>query len=63
MIAATSLQMHQDCVVVLDEAAGSELEKRDYYRSSFGSKWERFHRLPSQKMAASPFLPSKLAED
>lgn len=31
MISATALQMHNDCVVILDEEAAAKLENREYY--------------------------------
>lgn len=32
MITATALQLHPDCIVVLDEAAASRLQENDHYR-------------------------------
>jgi glucosamine-6-phosphate deaminase len=47
MISATALQLHADCVVIVDEAAGSQLQGRDHYRRTFENhpEWEAFHTL------------------
>lgn len=44
MVSATAIQMHPNCKVVLDEAAGSELTQRDYYRFVFDNEpcWEGY---------------------
>jgi glucosamine-6-phosphate deaminase len=44
MISASALQLHPQCVVVLDEAAASRLKNADYYRSIFATEpeWEQF---------------------
>lgn len=38
MITASALQMHREAIVVLDEAAASKLELRDYYRWVYENK-------------------------
>ncbi len=47
MISATALQLHRNCVVVVDEAAASELEGADYYRWIFSNEpeWEPYRDL------------------
>jgi glucosamine-6-phosphate deaminase len=42
MISATALQLHPDCIVVLDEAAASLLQQKEYYRWVFEHQpeWE-----------------------
>jgi glucosamine-6-phosphate deaminase len=44
MISATALQLHSHCTVIVDEAAGSELEQIDYYRWIFDNEpeWEPY---------------------
>lgn len=44
MVSATALQWHPRCTVVVDEAAASRLEGRDYYRWIFANEpeWEAF---------------------
>jgi glucosamine-6-phosphate deaminase len=44
MISATALQLHPQCVVVLDEAAASRLKASGYYRWIFENEpeWEPF---------------------
>ena len=44
MISATALQLHSECTVILDEAAGSQLAGLDYYHWIFENKpeWEIF---------------------
>lgn len=44
MISASALQLHDDCVVVLDEEAAAALKLKDYYRSAFENdpKWADF---------------------
>ena len=43
-VPASALQLHPDTVVLLDEAAASELKLKDYYRSVYRHKpeWQRF---------------------
>ena len=40
MISATALQLHEYCAVIVDEAAASLLENRDYYRWIFDNEPE-----------------------
>lgn len=40
MISATALQLHPNCKVIVDEAAASRLEGRDYYRWIFENEPE-----------------------
>jgi glucosamine-6-phosphate deaminase len=49
MISATALQLHRECTVILDEAAGSQLKESGYYHWVFENQpeWEPFR-------AASP---------
>ena len=58
MISATALQLHAECVVIVDEAAGGQLEGRDHYRRTFENhpEWETFHTLtpPLAANGASP---------
>jgi glucosamine-6-phosphate deaminase len=44
MISATALQLHPECTVILDEAAGSRLKGLDHYRRIFENnpEWEFF---------------------
>ena len=44
MISATTLQLHPRCTVVVDEAAGSQLKEKDYYRWIFDNEpeWEDY---------------------
>lgn len=44
MISATALQLHQRCTVVVDEAAGSKLQEKEYYRWIFENEpeWKAF---------------------
>lgn len=44
MVPGSILQMHPEAKIFLDEAASSQLEKRDYYRWVFDHKpdWQRF---------------------
>jgi glucosamine-6-phosphate deaminase len=44
MISATALQLHPRCTVVVDEAAASRLQEKDYYRWIFANEpeWEGF---------------------
>lgn len=44
MIAATALQLHPRCTVIVDEAAASQLQHADYYRWIFENEpeWEEF---------------------
>lgn len=49
MISATALQLHPNCVVVLDEAAAGKLKETEYYRWIFENQpeWEPFRVAPS----------------
>jgi glucosamine-6-phosphate deaminase len=44
MVTASSLQLHPDCKVIVDEAASKKLRGRDYYRWIFQNEpeWEAF---------------------
>jgi len=44
MISATALQLHPECTLILDEAAGSHLKESDYCHSVFENRpeWEPF---------------------
>jgi glucosamine-6-phosphate deaminase len=44
MVSATALQLHPRCTVVVDEAAGANLQGADYYRWIFAHEpeWEPF---------------------
>jgi glucosamine-6-phosphate deaminase len=44
MISATALQLHPECTLILDEAAGSQLKESDYYHWVFENQpeWEPF---------------------
>jgi glucosamine-6-phosphate deaminase len=43
MVPASVLQMHPVCTLIVDEAAASGLERRDYYRWVYENKpaWQR----------------------
>jgi glucosamine-6-phosphate deaminase len=45
MISASALQFHQQCVVVVDEAAAAKLQNAEFYRFVFANepKWKDFH--------------------
>lgn len=47
MISASALQLHPKCTVIVDEAAASSLQHRDYYRWIFENEpeWQEFHGL------------------
>jgi glucosamine-6-phosphate deaminase len=51
MISATALQLHPECTLILDEAAGSQLKESDYYHWVFENQpeWAPFR-------AASPSI-------
>ncbi|MHA3773024.1 glucosamine-6-phosphate deaminase [Verrucomicrobiota bacterium sgz303538] len=40
---ATALQMHEDCTLIVDEAAAANLKRKDYYRWVYNNKpeWQR----------------------
>ena len=44
MVSASALQLHEDCIVVVDEAAGKLLQEKDYYNWIFNNEpeWEAF---------------------
>lgn len=48
MVSATALQLHAHCRVVVDEAAASKLQARDYYRWIFDNEpeWAEFRNSP-----------------
>jgi glucosamine-6-phosphate deaminase len=45
MISATALQLHKNCKVIVDEAAATQLQGKDYYRWIFEHEpdWQRYH--------------------
>ena len=49
MISATALQLHPECTLILDEAAGSKLKESEYYHWVFENQpeWEPFRAGPS----------------
>lgn len=49
MISATALQLHPECTLILDEAAGGNLKESEYYRWVFENQpeWEPFRCLES----------------
>lgn len=49
MISATALQLHPECTLILDEAAGSLLKEADYYHWVFENQpeWEPFRAVSS----------------
>ena len=63
MISATALQLHPECTVVLDEAAGSQLTKSDYYHWVFESRpeWAIF-RTPASSAAINGFHSGRPTE-
>lgn len=46
MISASALQLHENCVVIVDEAAAQHLKGREYYYWIFENEpeWERYRR-------------------
>ena len=44
MISASAIQFHRNVVVIVDEAAASKLEGKDYYRWSFENEpcWNEY---------------------
>ena len=60
MITATALQWHRECVVVLDEAAASQLKQTDYYRWVFANQpeWDFFRAVcPAAGQNGQPVHP------
>ena len=51
MISASAMQLHSNCTVVVDEAAGSQLKKSAEYRRIYDSdsKWNWFRNAPSTR--------------
>ena len=47
MISATSLQLHENAIVILDEAAAAKLEFKDSYKWSFehDPKWAKYQNI------------------
>ncbi len=47
MVSATALQLHAKCTVIVDEAAASCLQNRDYYRWVFDNEpeWDQYRGL------------------
>jgi glucosamine-6-phosphate deaminase len=56
MISATALQLHPECTLILDEAAGSRLKESEYYHWIFENQpeWEPF-RAASMPVSANEF--------
>lgn len=56
MMSATALQLHPECTLILDEAAGSQLKKSAYYHWLFENQpeWEPF-RTTSSSAAKNGF--------
>ena len=56
MISATALQLHPECTLILDEAAGSQLKESEYYHWVFENQpeWEPF-RTASSSAAKNGF--------
>lgn len=56
MISATALQLHPECTLILDEAAGSQLKESEYYHWVFENQpeWEPF-RAASVPVAKNGF--------
>jgi len=46
MVSASALQLHPQCVIVVDEAAGAKLKRTDFYREIFATEpeWEPFRK-------------------
>lgn len=44
MVSASAIQLHENCIVVVDEAAAAKLRAQDYYRWIFDNEpaWEMF---------------------
>jgi len=63
MISATALQLHPECTLILDEAAGSQLKESDYYHWVFENQpeWEPF-RAVSSPIAKSGFQAKRQLE-
>ena len=40
MVTASSLQLHEDCTIIVDEAAGSKLQEQEYYNWIFQNEPE-----------------------
>ncbi|MBO7147043.1 MAG: glucosamine-6-phosphate deaminase [Lentisphaeria bacterium] len=47
MVSGSAIQLHDDCVVILDEAAAAKLTLKDYYRSAFENdpKWDAYRNI------------------
>ena len=48
MVSASALQLHEDCVVIVDEAAGNLLQEKEYYNWIFDNEpeWSRQYDRP-----------------
>jgi glucosamine-6-phosphate deaminase len=44
MISATAIQLHEKCTVIVDEAAASKLQEKDYYNWIFDNEpeWAKY---------------------
>lgn len=62
MISATALQLHPECTLILDEAAGSHLKESEYYHWVFENQpeWEPFRAASS--LAANNGRQTKMPE-
>ena len=62
MISASALQLHPDCVVVLDEDAASKLQGRDYYKSIFAHAphWEPFREALKDRLKSQGLTNHKI---
>jgi glucosamine-6-phosphate deaminase len=60
MVSATALQLHPECTLILDEAAGSQLKESDYYHWVFENQpeWEPF-RAASPSVGKNGFQAKK----
>ena|SRR5581483_6372396 len=46
MVSASALQLHPQCVVIVDEASGAKLKRTDFYREIFATEpeWEPYRK-------------------
>jgi glucosamine-6-phosphate deaminase len=60
MVSATALQLHPECTLILDEAAGRQLKESDYYHWVFENQpeWEPF-RAASPSVGKNGFQAKK----
>ncbi|HEY5298853.1 MAG TPA: glucosamine-6-phosphate deaminase [Verrucomicrobiae bacterium] len=64
MISATALQLHPECALILDEAAGSLLGESAYYRWTFENQpeWEPFRDLTKNGSSAKHQVKKQIVE-